>query len=1271
MADTFDDEGLVEGNFDQIRIYDAPVVAMTQIMDGEASWRSFRDTFLDPASLSPSERDSITGRMKKALGDNPLGNALVDVATNPFVLLMFATSPAAGSAIKSGGRVFTGLAKEVGGRGSEYMEYVVGNFSPLRMTHLLNAHQLGAGTPLTSVLHEVTSRLDDLASQDSLQIRQATVEALEKISAKFGAKVNSLDPSKAPAVSANVNGEMMSAKEYLKRFNTYAYAHMSGMTKNVKRTHSTIAPTTILEMDVGGKIQQVPLHSKQATKVQDLLSARAGQIADKNKEGFTRINDKIREYLFRSDFKIPKNAKFMGVRSSETSRGFVKLGKDDKAVNVMTRERDVAALDPGGKTTQWLEREGFMPMLTQSRSMMKARYAEMFLKGGQDALASGKFEYDENKLMRIFSALSDSAKTNNYQASEFLVREMFGGVDDVLRTKLIKGFEDKTINFKDFKKMLVDVRSKDDIDNFMSRNVWSFIYKDGKKIRVDASNLSRSQRNSSISGRTMERQLQDPLTDIEDLERIKALYNDGRGTPGTLLDRIQKSKSIQQGRLAVGAESNRIQVMNFDYLNSFNKYLRSTRNDLAMFIDPLGPASKQAIKDFKFFESPLVSPGVGRLKAYKYGAGSASRYSAVEEIAKAIKNSETSGGDHAYKYITETLMERIQGNVPMKDYLSEWSSTAAKRFAGWLGNSKFMNEVAKGGPAPNRFIQGLKEFAEEPLTESSASRTGRNLTTLLYTSHLGFNLGSAALNLFQPLMFANASMGAKAMIKGYGEGLSQYFNYVQKRMALPGGIAADPLKVDELRKKVFRLSNIEMPDGSVSDLLDIRKNAFELLDSEAFAGAAATGKPGLKFWASELPLKIFTNSEIFNRVVTGEAMLAASRNAGQIKGVAKGKIANVFSGGGSSGSIRASDNIRQMVQNTQFGSDLVNSPALMQSTGFGLPWVRQFFSFPIRTLTAWTDTSSMINQGRRTWGVLGFETQGRYTAMMHDFVRMMGASAVMYEAGKNALGVDLSRGLSGQTLYESTIVGPMVLEGKDRIAYHLPIPPAGDILMDAAEALTQDDVSILGTMLPRFVPGGIGISRLLNVAPRITNPSGYLGGLQRESADWSKMNAQGQIPIYRADGSLLEYRSGIKSVLGSLGFNSYMFKNDKELNRFLVKNRQAVVDERRKYLDAMLGNDMAKAAKVKQNFEKRFKFPLSVSKMQVDKAIELREVPLKERMYKRMTPDMRPQVRPYLEERLETLKSRTPEELDLSTAKKARLLPSTFESFDPYSAVTE
>jgi len=1268
MAETYDAEGLVEGNFDQIRIYDAPVVAFSQILDGEASWRSFRDTFLDPGSLSAAERDSFTGKLKASLGNNPLGNALVDVATNPFVLLMFVTSPAGGAAVKGTGRVFTGLAKEVGGRGPEYLKYLVGNYSPLRMTHLLNAHQLGAGTPLTSVLHEVTTRLDDLTAKDTLNIRQPVVEALQKISAKFGTTIESLDPSKAPAVFANIDGEMVSAKEYLKRFNVYAYAHMAGMTKPVKRSYSRLAQTNLLEYKVGDKIKQMALEPKQATRVSDLLSERASAIAEGDAGQIEYATARIKDYLRRTGSQIPPDSELMGVRSTETSRGFINIGKGENALRVATDEMISSPLDPEGLTSKWLEKEGFMPILTRSRAMMKERYAEMFLKGGAAALARGRMVYDEKKLLRVFNSLADATKTNNYQASDFLIREVFGGVDDSLRNKLVKAFEDGSISFDNFKKMLVDIRSKDDIENFMSRNVWSFVYRDGKRMRVDASNLSRGERKAEISSRQMERQLRDPLMDIEDLERIQALYGDRK--PAHLASVMEKTRKIERGRLDAGAANNRIQVMNLDYLSSFNKYLRSTRNDLALFVDPLGESSMQAIKDFAAGSGSPVGFSAQKMKALKYQE-SGSRFNAVDAIANMIRNSETSGGQHAHHYIMDTLMERIQGNVPMKDYLSEWSSAAAKRFAGWFSNSRFMKEVEKTSESAQRFVGGLRQFAEDPLTESSASRFGRNLTSLLYSSHLGFNLGSASLNLMQPLMFATSSMGAKSMIKGYSEGIKQYFEYIQKRLTLPGGLAADPLKVDELRKSVFRLSNIEMPDGSVADLLDIRKNAFELLDSEAFAGVAASTKPGLKFWATELPLKLFTNTEIFNRVVTGEAMLATSRSAGQISSVAKGKFGNILKGRTSADTLRAVDNVRQMVQNTQFGSDIVNSPALLQSSGFGLPWVRQFFSFPIRTLSAWTDTASMINQGRRTWGALGFTTQGRYTAMMHDLFRMMGASAIMYEAGKNALGVDLSRGLSGQTLYESTIVGPMLLEGKEKVAYHLPIPPAGDILMDAVNALTQDDVSLIGTMLPRFVPGGIGLSRILNAAPRFTPPTGWLGGLQQESADWTAMNQQGQIPIYRSDGSLLEYRSAPRTILGSLGFNSYMFKNDQALNQFLVKNRQAVVDERRKYLDAVLANDMGKASRIKAAFEKRFKFPLSVSKDQVDRAIQLREVPLKERMYQRMSPEMRPQVRPYLAERLESLKSRTPEELDLSTAEKARVLPSTFESYDPYQFVTE
>lgn len=1265
MAEKVDAEGLVEGNFDQIRIYDAPAIALTQVMDGEASWRSFRDLVLDPSSLSPAERDSFTGRMKTALGDNPLGNALVDIVTNPFVLLMFVTSPPAGDALRKTGRVFTGLAKKVGGRGSEYMEYVLGNYSPIRMAGLLNAHQYGAGTPLTSVMHEVTARLDDLTAKDTLGIRPVMADLLKKIGTKFGVAVESLDPSKAPSAFAQVGGEMMSLQDYLKRMNTYAYAHMAGMSKQVKRAQATLSQVNLLEVKGPKGIVQVELDRGQATRISDLLSKRAAATSQGNAKEATKFDDSIRAYLVKLKKKIPAGADIQGVRTSETSKGFIPMGKDKEGLKVMTKETLSEPLDPQGLTTAWLEQEGALPLLQASRAMMKERYAEMFLKGGAESLAKGKVVYDEEKLSRIFHAMSDAAKTNNYHASEFLVREVFGGVDEGLRNKLLKAFEDGTITRDGFRKMLAEVRSKDDLDNFMSRNVWSFVYTDGKKIRVDASNLNRSQKTAEISNRVMERQLRDPMIDLEDLEYIKELY-DRRGTASSRLDYVMKAnEKILKGRLAGAPKDNRVQVMNLDYLSSFNKYLRSTRNDLALFIDPLGDASKQAIKDFGFTGKGAAA---GPMRERIFTArGEPSRYNAIEGIARTIRNTETSGGQQAYRYIMDTLVDRVQGAKPMKDFLSETVAHQTQRVAGMLANSPFMKSVAGENSYGKKFVQSLKQASEAPITESASSRTGRELTKLLYSSHLGFNLGSASLNLMQPLMFATSTMGAKAMAKGYAQGIRQYMQYVQQRLNM--GLHADPIKVDELRKKIFRLSNVEMPDGTTSDLLDIRKNAFELLDSEAFASAAANTKPGFKFWAYEFPLKIFTSSEIFNRVVTGEAMIAASRNAGVLGDVAQTAKATVFKGSKPQ-VLRAIDNTRQMVQNTQFGSDLINSPDLLQSTAFGLPWVRQFFSFPIRTLTAWTDTASMINQGRRTWGALGFTTQGRYTAMAHDLMRMMGTSAILYEAGKNALGIDLSRGLSGQTLYESTIVAPMLLEGKEKMAYHLPIPPAGDILMDAANAITSDDVSILGQALPRFVPGGIGLSRLLTSAPRLSSPQGWLGGLQREYADWGQ-SMQGQVPIYRADGSLLEYRSTAKTILGSLGFNSYMFRNDQELNRFLVKNRQAVVDERRKYLDAVLSNNMGKANAVKDAFEKRFKFPLSVTKEQIDRAIQLREVPLKERMYQRMPPQMRPQVRPYLMERLDQLKSRTPEELDLSTAEKARVLPSTFQAYEPYQYVTD
>ena len=1313
MSEKFDEEGFVAGSFDPIKIYDAPMVALSQMFEGEASFRSLRDTFMDPAALSPAERDSFTSRLKMSLGNNPLTNSVLDVALNPFVWFMFATSPAGGAALKSGGKLFTGLKSKVptpDGEGGEYFRFLTGRYSPIFGTlGLLNAHQYGAGTPLSSVLHSFATRFSELTRQDTLALKPFMDEALLNISKKFGTNVKSLNPDAAPAVTATIDGEVVSLKEYLKKFNTYAYLNQSGMNKDlIRRSARIVENASIVVKTKSGEqllFDITPAQQDEFAKFQSTIlglkrdriaAVRRGESPEKLAE-FDRLQiskAKQRVEYIKKEFKVTEDIDFKSpVSYSPTRADKISYRGDGKApLRVLPEEELVKAIDTENISGQWLEREGFMPMLNHSRSMMKGRYVDLF--GKKDVFdKTGVLEYDDDKLTRIFKSLSSNSSARTAEEiSNVLHKELQGFVGNEGYKKIVDALLPDSqgrvkMTKEQFKEILVGVRkSADDQENFMSRNVWTYVDESTdplkpNKNRTDSVRVTRKDRVAHLSGRVNERNIYEPHIDSDDLDILLTDYRRKGVDSKDLSARVQKAKGYEIDA-PKSAEGGRAQVMNLDWDTSFHRYMKQTRNDVALHIDnaavdrfilraKANPEFKQMLKESK--------PGDARRKERQvFGESGRSRYDYLRYVTDTIAGADDEiskyGGERAREYIMGNLVERMRGAMPMRDMVSENITLQSLDMAKRMANSEAFKKIEKMGGLPEKFVKKLRDYGDMSLSDAGGSSLGRGVTKAFYVSHLGLNLPSAMLNLMQPLMYAATWMDPDVMIKAYGRGIKQYFGYIQERLKLP--MNADPLQVDQLRAKHFRLSNVATEDRPLGlDLLDIRATDYELMDSHAFsAGSTMKKSGGLGFWASEMPMKLFTHTEIFNRVVTGEAMLGQMQKAGRIGNLSESAIGSpyrVVGGKSKFADIEVAENVKEMVQNTQFGSDLINSPDIFQRTGFGIPWVRQFFTFPLRTLTAWTDTAPMVNQGRRTWGLTGFETQGRFSAMSHDFMRMMGTGAIVYETGKNLAGVDLSRGLPAQTLYESTIVGPLILEPDSDVAYNLPLSPAFDVIRDAAQAVTQDDVSLLGSMAPRFIPGGIAISRALNVAPRVFEPRGWAGGLQRESADWSAMNEQGQIPVYRADGSLLEYRSAAKTVLGSLGLNTYMFKTDQELNAFLVKNRQGVIDERRKYMDAVLSNNMERASKVKANFEKRFKFPLSVSKEQVDRALQLREIPLKERMYQRISKDFRPVVRPYLEERLDTLKSRTPEELDLSAKEKMRVLPSTFETYDPYSAVTE
>jgi hypothetical protein len=64
---------------------------------------------------------------------------------------------------------------------------------------------------------------------------------------------------------------------------------------------------------------------------------------------------------------------------------------------------------------------------------------------------------------------------------------------------------------------------------------------------------------------------------------------------------------------------------------------------------------------------------------------------------------------------------------------------------------------------------------------------------------------------------------------------------------------------------------------------------------------------------------------------------------------------------------------------------------------------------------------------------------------------------------------------------------------------------------------------------------------------------------------------------------------------------------------------------RRKYKDAVLGNNMSGAGIIEAEYKKRYGVPMTVKSSEWDRAVQLRTAPLAERMLDTMPADMREQ----------------------------------------------
>jgi hypothetical protein len=301
----------------------------------------------------------------------------------------------------------------------------------------------------------------------------------------------------------------------------------------------------------------------------------------------------------------------------------------------------------------------------------------------------------------------------------------------------------------------------------------------------------------------------------------------------------------------------------------------------------------------------------------------------------------------------------------------------------------------------------------------------------------------------------------------------------------------------------------------------------------------------------------------------------------------------------------------------------------------------------------------------------------------------MAVSAVGYELAKNALKVDISDKLFSASVFQY----PQQFVNPDKNGSPIPLPPVVEIASQAGKFLTTGDLELLRNMVPRVIPGGIALSRAMGVLPKAPEWASLALG-QKTYADWGHPAPDGNIPIYKNDGTLVDLRPGPELVYRGMGVDLGKFNEPGKLDRFLTANSDQMKQYRSEYIAKLIGNDPLGAESVAREHDKRFGLPLTVTKSQIKAAQQMRNTPRSERIVQRLPIAARPMYQKFVAENpgrmnlpQEVLQSQlgakargpyrttqTPQ-LDAATLQELqrrlsdlRPLPSQKQSFDPHES---
>lgn len=559
--------------------------------------------------------------------------------------------------------------------------------------------------------------------------------------------------------------------------------------------------------------------------------------------------------------------------------------------------------------------------------------------------------------------------------------------------------------------------------------------------------------------------------------------------------------------------------------------------------------------------------------------------------------------------LMDYAIPRLAGRMPDDAAAMGLMVDAGKRGIGAVAKTlgPFIKQV---GPHGEALVKKMEDYASTEGMPGAGMTASRGIAKWLYSTHLGLNPTSPLINLMQPLT-AGPIVGYGNLAAAYPEAVKQMTNYFNSSIKMLGKAES------RVEKNARILKHIPLAEEA-----GITRAIFDVEDT-----LKQSGNNDIFEWF----MKAFEKSEWFNRLVTAHAVGKGMKWSGTMESLTP--------------AIKAQ--MRTATEQINFAADWWSTPTIFGEGVLANPLLKQFMTFPTRMLTSALYSNPNLVAG----GGKG----------LANFARAMGFSAIVYEAAKGLFGTDVSRGL---TWASTTDIVPFMSGGRyDNRKSIVPVPPVIDVPTTAIRGLIEGDTKLLQESLPRLIPGGVGLSKLLNVAPDWVGPD----ILQKTYIDPESRTSTGEMALRKSDGSLVEWVDPTTLVMRSLGVGGGQWQNASQRDQYLVKQRDEIVRYQQQFTQQVLANNVAASTATRAEFQRRFGIPLTITKQQLESAHRQREQIRGDRILDRMSAQAKPLYQSLVaaptggQGTMEAERTRIPQQQE--TAPEESTSPSAFGAF--------